>query len=117
MFKNLLDFGVERSGKEAFGFFLAYLLLASILGALIGGTFGLITGDDSFEVGVQIGNVISIFYCIGLAIAVGHFKGLFFSFSNILLVITSGLLAVFLGALGGLIPVAYLSTVKNEHNK
>jgi hypothetical protein len=117
MFKGLVNFGLERTGKQALGFYLAYLFLSIILGALTGGIYGAITGDQSFEGGLRAGQIMAIFYCLGLAIAVANNKGLFSSFKSILLVVTSGALAVFIGALGGLIPIAYLSTISNSHNK
>jgi hypothetical protein len=117
MFNNLTNYGFERTGKQAIGFYLAYLFLGLILGFLTGALYALITGDGSFKGGVRAGQFMAIFYCLGLAITVAHFKGMLLSFKAILLVVTTGIIAVFIGALGGLIPVAYLSTASNSQNK
>lgn len=117
MFENISNFGFERTGKQAFGFYLAYLFLGIILGMLIGGIYGAIAGGPSFENGVHAGQIVAIFYCLGLGITVAHSKGLFPSFKVMFLVLLSGLLAVFIGAIGGLIPIAYISTMRNSHNK
>ena len=116
MFKKLTDFSYQRNKKEAFGLYIAYVFLAILLGFLVGAIYALVSGDESFEAGVRAGNIMAIFYCLGLAITVAHFKGGFTSFKNIVLIILGGLLAVFVGALGGLIPVAYLSTLGDPRN-
>ena len=117
MFKQLINFGFERTGKQALGFYLAYLFLGIILFALAGIIYGVITGDNSFEGGMRVGQIIAIFYCLGLAITVANHRGLLSSFKITLLVVTSGVLSVFIGAIGGLIPIAYLTTTSNLHNK
>jgi len=117
MFKNLTNYGFERTGKQAVGFYIAYFFLAIFFGFLTGALYALITGDETFEGGMRAGQIMAIFYCLGLAIIVAHFKGILSSFKVILLVAASGIMAVLIGALGGLIPVAYLSTTSNSHNK
>lgn len=60
---------------------------------------------------------MSIFYCIALAVSVAYQKCMLSSFKVIVLVLATGIIAIFTGALGGLIPVSYLCTVKGLHNK
>ena len=116
MFDNVLNFELQRSKKEALGFFLAHLLLVGILAGLSAAIDALIAGQGSFEGGGRIGQIISVFYCIVLGIAVCIRKNLLSSFKTILFILLSGSVAVFLGGLGGLIPVAYLSTLPKKYN-
>jgi hypothetical protein len=117
MFANLMNLGFERSAKQGIGFYLAYLFVGILLGALVGAISAVITGDGSFEAGVRIGNITAIIMCLLLAGLIAHKKGMFRSFSSLLLIIASGLFAVLLGGVGGLMPVAYLSTRPNAHNQ
>jgi len=117
MFKHLTNYAFERTGKQAIGFYFAYLFLGLILGSLTGVVYALGTGDNSFEGGVRAGQMMAIVYCLGLAASIAYFKGMLSSFKGILLVAISGLIAVLTGALGGLIPVAYLSNARNSYNK
>ena len=110
MFKNLTDFAYKRSGKEALGFYLGYLILIVVVGALAGGLFGLASGQENFELGLRIGNIIGILASLGLSFAVLSKKGLMNNFGLLLLALLSGLLAFIGGGLLGLIPASYLTT-------
>ncbi len=46
MFKELTDFGHQRNKKGAVGFYIAYLLLATVIGALLAMIFALATGEN-----------------------------------------------------------------------
>ena len=48
MFKNLTDFSYKRTGKEALGFYIGYLVLIVVVGAILGGILGLVLGEESF---------------------------------------------------------------------
>ena len=112
MFSNLTDFGYKRDAKGAIGFYLAYLglllLLAMIIGALAGLMFQI-----SFKQGVQAGAIIAIIVSIALAVTVLKSKNQLGNFGYIMLILLSGVLAIFIGGIGGLIPVAYLTTVED----
>jgi len=110
MFKNLTDFSHKRSGKEAFGFYLAYLVLIMLLGGLLGGIMGLVMGGGSFELGLRLGNLTAVLVVLGLSFAVLAKKNLMGNFGMILVAVVSGLLAFLGGGLLGLIPTAYLTT-------
>jgi len=114
MFKKITDFAYRRTALEALGFYLAYFLLGGLLGALIGGLAAAIKGDATFAssyiTGASVGQVVAIIFCLIIAILVVKAKNGFKNFSYILLIVLSGLLAVFGGNLVGLIPVAYLTT-------
>lgn len=115
MFANLTDFSAKRTGKQALGFYLAYLVLGLILGAifgLLGGIFLARGNTDSaaYTAGVQGGMLVAIFYPIVISFLVLRGKKLTGNFSYILLAVLSGILGYFGGALLGLIPAAYLTT-------
>ena len=112
MFKNLTDFAYKRNRKEALGFYLGYLILIVVVGALAVGLFGLASGQQNFELGLRIGNIIGILSSLGLSFAVLSKKGLMNNFGLLLLALLSGLLAFIGGGLLGLIPAAYLTTKK-----
>ena len=110
MFKKLTNLAYKRSRKEALGFYLGYLILIVVVGALAGGLFGLASGQENFELGLRIGNIIGILASLGLSFAVLSKKGLMNNFGLLLLALLSGLLAFIGGGLLGLIPASYLTT-------
>lgn len=118
MFTKLTEFGYKRSGKEAFGFYIAYLFFGIVLGALAGALYASVTldGNSGYEDGVsagqRVGGVISILYPLVLAFLVVTRRNLTKDFLSIILAVLSGILGIFGGGLLGLIPVAYLTTKK-----
>ncbi len=120
MFKNLTKLEFNRTGLQALGFYLAYLLLLILSGGLIGGMVAGIfanDADEAYQMGLKLGNIMAVLYCITITILVLKKKKLLNNFAYILLVLLSGLLSILLGGLGGLIPVAYLTTKKAEIEK
>ncbi|RUO29747.1 hypothetical protein CWE12_07180 [Aliidiomarina sedimenti] len=111
MFSNLTNFLYERSAKQAFGFYLAYVILGVLIGALAGGIAGTIVGsENAFEVGARTGTIVAIIYTLVLGLLIAKSKGLLNSFPTLVLIALAGVICFFIGALGGLIPIAYLST-------
>lgn len=110
MFKNLTDFSYKRSGKEALGFYLAYLVLIVLVGGIVGAVTGLASGSQSYELGVRVGNIVAILLVLGVSFAILSKKKLMNNFGLVLLALLSGLLAFAGGSVLGLIPTAYLST-------
>lgn len=110
MFKNLTNFGYQRSAKEAIGFYIAYLALFMLIGAIFGGIGGLVAQNKTFDFGLRIGNIVAIITSLGLSFLILKEKNLLGSFGFILLALLSGLIALFIGGLGGLLPAAYLTT-------
>ena len=120
MFKDLLVFEKQRTGKEAFGFFLAYLLFSGLLVGIItsfSGTSGGASGfAEGFEQGLEEGQAVGAYFYSVLSLALsalilfrkGHLK----SFGFVLIGLSSGVLALFLVAFLGLVPTAYLTTIK-----
>lgn len=116
MFKHLTNFGYKRNAKEAIGFYIAYLILiimaAFLLGSALGIVMGAFYGFNFGLIGLKVGNVIAIIITVVTAFLILKEKKLLSNFGYILLVLLSGILAVYLGCLGGLIPVAFLTTRK-----
>lgn len=108
MFKNLFNLQIKRSASQAFGFYIAYLVLFCTC-LLIGGAILGIVFDAGVEAGFKFGSVAAILVCPGVGLAVLKQKGAF-SFGNVLLVLLSGVLAIFGGGLLGFIPVSFLTT-------
>ncbi len=113
MFKKLTDYSYVRSTKEAVGFYIAYFFVAVLTGALAGVVSTIIfPSQDIMTLGVRVGSVIAILIVVLLAIAMLSKKKLTGEYKYILIALLAGLLSVLGGSLLGLIPVAYLSTVK-----
>ena len=66
MFTNLMNFGYQRTTKQALGFYLAYFIVVILLGALSRGLAGIIAGDHSFDMGVKVGTFTASILCIVL---------------------------------------------------
>jgi len=110
MFKNLTNFGYQRSAKEAFGFYLAYLVLVMIVSGVLGGTLEVVMQNNTLDFGFRMGIVIAVIFSSGISFLILKEKRLLGNFGFILLALLSGLLTLFSGCLGGLIPAAYLTT-------
>ena len=120
MFKDLLVFEKQRTGKEAFGFFLAYLLFSGLLVGIITSFFSTSVAPsgfaEGFEQGFEQGQAVGAYFYSVLSLALsalilfrkGHSK----SFGFVLIGLSSGVLALFLVAFLGLVPTAYLTTIK-----
>jgi len=117
MFNKLIDFSYKRSGKEALGFYLAYLLLSILLGGLVGGVYGLVVGikgPEGFQTGIRAGHVISILLIIMLSVVILCKQKLSAHFVCWLLALAAVALTLFFGVIFGLIPLAFLTTRKNK---
>lgn len=112
VFSNLFDLRYRRTHRQAVGFYLAYLTFIFITGIFIGGLYGAITGASAGLAGFKIGNFLVVVFILALSTTmVSHKKRLNLKYAFIILL--SGVLALLFGGLGGLIPVAYLSTRRN----
>ena len=117
MFKDLFLLEKVRTKKEAVGFYLAYLLLM----ALVSGLVATFLGDPtaSFDEGFQDGQIVGIYFssiaCLILSLFVLYKKKQLNSFGLILIAVLSGIGAIFLGGLLGLVFVAYLTTKDSKN--
>tara|TARA_B100001093_G_scaffold123911_1_gene116524 strand:+ start:305 stop:643 length:339 start_codon:yes stop_codon:yes gene_type:complete len=108
MFKDLFNFQKERTPIQALGFYIVYFIGAVVLGGISGGVFA-----TDFESGLVVGHVIGVGYCLFIGFQILLKKDQLNSPYTAFLFIVA-ILSYFIGALGGLIPVAYLSTIKNS---
>lgn len=119
MFKDLTNLGLKRTATQAIGFYLAYFLLILIVGFILGGIGGAFMGDNenAFNIGANLGIVISIIITLILGFLILREKKLLNSYGYILIVLISAAIALFAGALGGLILIAYLTTRQSKDKK
>lgn len=118
MFTRLTDLGFKRTATQALGFYLAYLSLGMLVGFLSGAVAGMLGLIENYSGGVDAGALAVIPFCIALAITIGVKKGIALEFKMLVLYAITGICAVFLGALLGLVIPAYLTTldsVKTSH--
>ncbi len=115
MFKDLMVLEKQRTGKEAFGFYLAYLLLSVVVFGVVGGFIGALGAPsdfgEGFEQGRAIGGYLPYPFSLVLSALVLFRKGHLKSFGFVLIGLCSGVLASG-GTILGLVPVAYLTTIK-----
>ena len=117
MFKDLLVFEKQRTGKEAFGFYLAYFLVVGLLfGIILEFIFGASGGASGFAEGFEQGQAVGAYFnppfCLALSALVLFRKGLLKNFGFVLIGLSSGVLALLGGLILGLVPTAYLTTIK-----
>ena len=121
MFKDLLVLEKQRTGKEAFGFYLAYFLVVGLLFGIIlefifgasGGASGFAEGfEQGFEEGQAVGAYFNPPFCLALSALVLFRKGLLKNVGFVLIGLSSGVLALLGGLILGLVPTAYLTTIK-----
>lgn len=116
MFNKLTQFGYVRTNKEAFGFYLAWLLVLLLLSIVLGSIVSifLINPESALYqhsyVGVHIGMLISMIACTALTILIAQRKKVLTQFRSILLILCTAILSFFFGGVFGLIIPAYLTT-------
>jgi hypothetical protein len=110
MFQDLLNFSYRRTPLQAFGWYLIFLLIGLVIGALAGVIFapGATSFTEGFQGGVQVGKIVVIPYHIilGILLLWDRHEGM----ANILLALAGVVLSMLLGVFGGLIPLAVLTT-------
>ena len=111
MFNDLFNFEKQRTGKEALGFYIAYFLLIAISGGVIGLVLGVVLGLSTDLVEW----LAAVIICPLLSFQILSKKNLKRNILYIWLCIFSGIGALWLGELLGLIPVAYLTTIPKIH--
>ena len=109
MFAEIMNFSYRRTGLQALGWYLMYLLGGIVIGLLTGYIAGIATKtfEEGYSIGTMAGQISAIPYNILLGtLLIWNRKK---DAPNLLLAIAGAVLAVFLGALGGLIPLAFLT--------
>lgn len=102
-------FREANNRRSAFLFYLGYCLLMLLLTALIGGPMYAAFGV-SFQTSLILGNSPAVLLCLGLGILVVQSKGHLDNFGYWCFILMGGIMAAFTSGLGGMIPVAYLTT-------
>jgi hypothetical protein len=109
MFGEIMNFAYQRSGKQAFGWYLMYLLIGLIIGFVSGYVAGIAAKDfnEGFNIGKMAGQLSAVPYNILLGtLLIWHRKK---DAPNLLLVLGGVVLSVIGGAILGLIPLSFLS--------
>jgi Mn2+/Fe2+ NRAMP family transporter len=116
MFRELMNFSYRRTPLQAFGWYLIFLLIGLVVGALAGVVVGIgsTSFTEGFQRGVPAGQIVIIPYHIilGILLLWNRPKGA----ANILLALAGVVLSVLLGALGGLVPLAVLTTRRSNNS-
>ena len=108
MFAEIMNFSYQRTSKQAFGWYLMYLLMGIVIGLAIGQIATMAnTIEGAARVGLAAGQLSAIPYHLALAVLLIWHRAK--DASGIMLILASIVLSVWLGALGGLIPLAILS--------
>ena len=116
MFTNLTQFGFVRTRKQAFGFYLAWLLVTIIVAGLAGVLIGSFTATpggtfaQGYREGAPVGATAGVIICTIFVISILNAKKMFSHFSSILFIVGTIALSLVGGGILGLIIPAYLTT-------
>ena len=111
MFGEIMNFNYQRSAKQAFGWYLMYFLVGVVIALISTYLAGFFTKVLDFNEGFNLGLSVGQFSAVPFNILLGtlliwHRKK---DAPNLLLVLAGAILSAPTGALGGLIPLAFLS--------
>ncbi len=101
----LFNFSYKRKVLEAIGFYFSHVIISIVAGAIIGAVVGALF-DISLVVLIAL--VLTVIYSSTITGLTVHQKHL--SSSYYMFVILSGILALILGTIGGLLPATVLLT-------
>lgn len=71
---TLAKLEISRSGKEAFGFYISYLMLCILIGFSLDSIAGILNPDHATEAAFRAGNIGSIIFCCFLAATISFKK-------------------------------------------
>jgi hypothetical protein len=110
MFRELMNFSYQRSALQAFGWYLTFFLIGALVGGIVATLFvGAATSfTDGLQKGAVVGRFIIVPYHVVLAVALLWSR--WRAVVNIFLALGAIVLSIFLGVLGGLSPLAVLTT-------
>jgi len=109
MFHEIMNFAYQRTTKQAVGWYLMYLFISIVLGLTVGRIASAVaqSTSEAAHIGHIVGQLSAIPYHIALGVLLMWHRAK--SASSVLLVLASIVLAIVVGGLGGLIPLAVLS--------
>ena len=111
-----MDFSYNRNGKEAVGFYIAWVVVIGVLGAITSASLGpAVLGTSAgfgqgFDFGTKVGGIMAVLCTLFFAIKIPVSKRLFSDFKTIVFVLASGVLAVLGGGFLGMLIPAYMTT-------
>jgi len=110
MFAEIMNFSYRRNWLQAVGWYLMFLVIGIVLGAVVGRMAGIATTSfaEGFDIGNKAGQLSAIPYHIVLATLLLWQRPK--DATNILLALAGVAISALLGALGGLIPLAVVAT-------
>lgn len=113
MFRDLTNFDKQRTISEAIGFYVSYAALGVAIAGIIGVFLSPLPGirNDLLFV-ARLGEAWAILYCVVLSALITVKKSL--GFLGSMIAVLSGILAIALGVVGGLIATAFLTTRPNS---
>lgn len=112
MFSNLLNLEIKRNLKQAIGFYIAYLILAILLGVVL----AFISDPEmSFEEGVEFGQWFVVLFSITFSFLIFYKKNSIQSFKSIVIILLVAVCAIFGGALLAMIPISYITTLDDNN--
>ena len=109
---SFLNLSLKKTIGQAVGLYFFGLLVVFLANFIVGSIAGTLFGA-SFNDGLMLGAAVSIAVCPLLAFWILKLKSLLTPL-NIVLALVAGVLALFGGALLGLIPSAYLVTLQPD---
>lgn len=110
MFDKVFELKFFRTPSQAIGFYITHFIFVICIAFSIGVIVGRVFPNFSWDSGVTLGTIFSSIYVFIIGIKIVSLKKL--SSSYYFLVIFSACLAIFGGALLGLIPTAFMTTRK-----
>ena len=120
LFSDLTRLEKVRSGWQAFGFYLAYLCLGLLLAAFAGGVSDFFIKASNFRegfaAGTRFGHFTAVVFCPLVSFLILKAKRNY-TFAALTLAIVSGLLALALGMIGGLLPSSVLTCFSTKRSQ
>jgi TIR domain-containing protein len=109
MFQEIMNFSYQRTTKQAVGWYLMYLLISVVLGFTVEeiASAAAPSTTEAASIGLIAEQLAAISYHIALGVLLMWHRAK--SASSVLLVLASIVLAILVGGLGGLIPLAALT--------
>jgi hypothetical protein len=104
MFKEVFDFGYRRSATQAIGWYVIFMAIGGVLSGVAGAIFGATT----FANGAAVGGRFAVIFVILLSVLILWNRKK--TIPYVFLALLGVMISLFLGVLGGLIPLAYLTT-------